>query len=468
MSESDATTGEGRGRVDTIPTGIKISWGSGALGVAILMNTVAFFALFYMVSVLKIEPALAGTLMFVTKLFDVVTDPIVGGWSDRIQSPNSRRRPFLLVGMIISPLAFLMIFTTPVFSDQVFTATYIFVAMLLYTLGYTIFNVPYISMPAEMTDDYHERSSIHGVRMVFVSIAGIVVGAGAPALLETMGRKSWDSYATIGVIGAVIIFLAMFSTWYGTGKARFTRAEIVAPKLFAEIRYVFADRHYIRLLGIKASQLLGAASMQAALAFFFVYVMQKDFKLLSYYGLVVGVVSVIASPLIVRFSRAAGKSATYLVAAVAMILVSASWILAAPGDPAWLVLLRGAVIAFAVSANVIMAMSMLTDIINHSATFTGVRREGVYTAFYSFVEKATFAFGPLIVGLAMSIAGFDESVAESSMNTPAVRQSLLLGVAYIPIAMNLLAMYLLLGYRLTQGELEARQAGEVEAPGKRV
>ena len=294
------------------------------------MNTVAFFALFYMVSVLKIDPALAGTLMFITKLFDVATDPIVGGWSDRIQSARSRRRPFLFVGMIISPLAFLMIFTTPIFSDQVFTASYIFVAMLLYTLGYTIFNVPYISMPAEMTDDYHERSSIHGVRMIFVSIAGIVVGAGAPALLEAMGRKSWDSYAAIGAIGAVVIFLAMFSAWYGTGKARFTRAESVAPKLLAEIRYVFADKHYIRLLSIKAAQLLGAASMQSALAFFFVYVLQKDFQLLSYYGLVLGIVSVIASPLIVRFSRVAGKKGTYLLAAVSMVLVSASWLLATP------------------------------------------------------------------------------------------------------------------------------------------
>lgn len=457
MSESVAMGGVGPQRVDTIPMGIKVSWASGALGVAILMNTVAFFALFYMVSVLKIEPALAGTLMFITKLFDVLTDPVVGGWSDRIKSPGSRRRPFLLVGMIVSPLAFLMIFSTPVFSDQVFTATYIFVAMLLYTLGYTLFNVPYISMPAEMTDNYHERSSIHGVRMIFVSIAGIVVGAGAPALLEVMGRKSWDSYAAIGGIGAVIIFLAMFCAWYGTGKARFTRAEIVPPKLLPEIRYVFADRHYIRLLSIKAAQLLGAASMQSALAFFFVYALQRDFKLLSYYGLVMGIVSVIVSPLIVRFSRVIGKRGAYIAAATSMVLVSASWIFATPGEPTWAVLLRGAVIAFAVSGNVIMAMSMLTDIINHSATFTGVRREGVYTSFYSFVEKATFAFGPLIVGAAMSIAGFDESATESAMNTPALRQSLLLGVSYIPIAMTLLSMYLLWGYRLTQSDLEARR-----------
>lgn len=70
---------------DDIPRGVKISWGAGALGVAILMNAVAFLVLFYMVSVLKIEPALAGVLIFLTKIFDVITDPIVGGWSDRLK-----------------------------------------------------------------------------------------------------------------------------------------------------------------------------------------------------------------------------------------------------------------------------------------------------------------------------------------------------------------------------------------------
>ena len=119
-----------------------------------------------------------------------------------------------------------------------------------------------------------------------------------------------------------------------------------------------------------------------------------------------------------------------------------------------MVLARGVVIAVAVAGNVIMAMSMLTDIINYSARSTGIRREGVYTAFYSFVEKFTFAFGPLIVGFAMTLAGFDESLPDEALRTPEIRQALLLAVSYIPIAMNLLSVYLLSGYRLSQKDLE--------------
>ncbi|MFT7288569.1 MAG: GPH family glycoside/pentoside/hexuronide:cation symporter [Halieaceae bacterium] len=441
--------------VRAIQSTVKFAWGSGALGVAVLMNTVAFFGLYYMVGVLKIEPALAGTLIFVTKLFDVITDPLVGSWSDRLTRVGSRRRPFLLVGAIVSPLAFLMIFTTPMFEAQVFTASYIFVAMLIYTFGYTLFNVPYISMPAEMTDDYHERSKIHGVRMIFVSLAGILAGAGTPALLDALGRKNWDAYAAVGAIGALIIFVSMMVAWWGTRNARFTVTPKRAPDLLAECRHVFADRIFIRLLSVKASQLLAAASMQSAMAFFVVYVLQRDFDLLSYYGLSIGIASLIASPLIVRFSAVVGKRGAYMFAAICSILVTGSWILAAPGDPTWMVLLRGVVIAVAVSGNVIMAMSMLTDIINYSARHTDIRREGVYTAFYSFVEKFTFALGPLIVGVAMSVAGFDESLPDEALQTPEIRQALLLAVSYIPIAMNLLSIYLLRGYRLSKEDLDA-------------
>lgn len=438
-----------------IPRTIKLSWGTGALGVAVLMNSVAFLALYYMVGVLKIEPALAGALIFLTKIFDVITDPIVGGWSDRIKSASSRRRPFLLVGAFVSSISFVMIFTTPMFENQTFTAAYIFTVMLVYTLGYTLFNVPYISMPAEMTNDYHERSSVHGYRMVFISIGGILAGAVAPAVLEMLGRNSWSAYATIGVAGGVIIFISMMIAWAGTSKARFTTAPPESPKLLKELGHVFSNRHFIRLLAVKASQLLGAASMQAAVVFFVLNVLQRDFAILSAYGLTIGLVSLVAAPAMVALSRKIGKRAAYIVAALTNVTVVISWVVAGPEEPVWAFLLRGGLIAFAVAGNVIMAMSMLTDIINHAAQSTGVRREGVYTSFYSFVEKFTFAFGPLIVGVALSLAGFDEQLPAEQMQTPAIRQALLLGMAYIPAAMGLLAVALLWGYRLREEDLNS-------------
>lgn len=439
---------------DEISKGIKLSWGFGALGVAILMNAVSVLVLFYMVGVLKIEPALAGTLIFLTKIFDVFTDPIIGGWSDRLKTSSSRRRPFLLVGAFIASISFAMIFTTPIFDNSDLSAAYIFVVMLVYTLGYTLFNVPYMSMPAEMTNSYHERSSIHAYRMVFVSFGGILAFAVAPAVLEAMGRTEWNSYAAVGVAGGVIIFISMIIAWIGTKDAHHTAATSDRQYFYKELKVVFADRHFLRLLAVKACQLLAAASAQSALVFFVLNVLQLDFKALSWYGLAIGVVSVIASPLVVRVSKYVGKRTAYIVAATFSILVFVSWPFASPEDPLWMFIARGGILAVAVAGNVIMAMSMLTDIINHAANSSGVRREGIYTAFYSFVEKFTFAFGPLIVGVALSIAGFDENIPAEEMRTPAVRQALLLGISYVPAVMVTVSIALLAGYKLSENDLK--------------
>ena len=91
---------------DIIPPRTKFLWSSGALGVYFMMNTVAGFVLVYMVTILKIEPALAGFIAFFPKIFDAFTDPLVGGWSDRLKAKGSRRRPFLIFGAILSSLSF--------------------------------------------------------------------------------------------------------------------------------------------------------------------------------------------------------------------------------------------------------------------------------------------------------------------------------------------------------------------------
>ena len=101
-----------------------------------------------------------------------------------------------------------------------------------------------------------------------------------------------------------------------------------------------------------------------------------------------------------------------------------------------------------------MAMSMLTDIINHDSRIHGIRREGIFVAFYSFIEKFTFAFGPLVVGIALSVAGFDKNLPVDTLQSPQVRHAILLGMSYIPAVMGLASIWLLSGYKLTEADLK--------------
>lgn len=437
---------------------IRVCWGTGALGVALLMNAISVLGLFYLVNVLGIDPLLAGALIFLTKLLDVVSDPIVGGWSDRVKTSVGRRRPFLLAGAFVSALAFVLIFTTPVFDWKWLTASYVFVALLMYTVGYTLFNVPYMAMPAEMTDSYHERSAIHGYRMVFIASGVFLATSIAPLVLENLGRKNWDAYAVIGAGGGAVILAAMLTTWFGTAGARFTDAGVERINVFRQFRPILGNPHFLRLIAVKAAQLIGIASSQATVVFFVSYYLDLPLTVLFYYGIVVTIVSSCSTPLLVAISKRLGKRETYLLAAFCYLAGVSSWMLAGPGEPLPLILARGAIIAVAASGNIVMAMSMLTDTIEFDSSRTGIRREGVYTAVYSFVEKVTFATGPLIVGWALRVAGFDPGLPEDQLRTPEVSRALLLGMSYVPTFVGCVAILLLTRYRLTDKDLAKLRA----------
>jgi GPH family glycoside/pentoside/hexuronide:cation symporter len=447
--------------VGELPRRLKIGWASGALGVALLMNGISGLVLFYMVGILKIEPAVAGSLVFLTKLFDVASDPIVGVASDRTRSRWGRRRPYLFVGAFVAAASFALIFTTPVFENQAYSIAYIFIALVIYTVGYTLFNVPYMAMPAEMTDSYHERSSIHGYRIWFFAIGQLLSTSGAKVALEWLGKTEWTSYALIGITCGGIVFVSMMVCFFLTRDARQTQRGNAIPSFRGDLAAIAANRHFIRLIGVKFAQLLGIASGGAAMLFFIINVLQLRLDVFAIFGVVVTISMIVSTPYLVRISKRLGKSDTYCIAAICFALYSASWILAQPGEPIWALCVRAAIVGVSASGNVLLAMSMLTDIINYDANVTGVRREGAYAAFYSFIEKLTAAFGPLIIGVALSFAGFDKSLPADALQSPAVRQALLLGVAYIPAAMAMVSIYLLRGYQLTEDELN--KAGPSES-----
>ncbi|MEM6835050.1 MAG: MFS transporter, partial [Pseudomonadota bacterium] len=202
-----------------LPVGVKVGWATGAVGVAVLMNGIAALMLFYLTNVVGLAPGVAGTILFLSKVYDAVTDPLSGHLSDKTQGKMGRRRPWLLGGAIISAASFLLVFTVPFegpfeslwSGEGLATVSYVLVMLLLYTSGYSMFNVPYMAMPAEMTDGYHERSSIHGYRVVFASVGGFAVQTGGTVILEQLG-KDWDAYATVALAGSIIILITMLIT----------------------------------------------------------------------------------------------------------------------------------------------------------------------------------------------------------------------------------------------------------------
>ena len=158
-----------------VATGLKAAWGAGSIGTVTVLTTNSLLLLFFMTSVLGLAPALAGSRLFGAKLIDAVAAPVLGGISDGWKGAMGRRAPFLLAGAFVSGLGVAMVFNPPAAFDTMLPV-WIMMSLIVIALGYTMFNVPYKAMPAEMTDMPAERTSIMSRRITFVSIGGLITG----------------------------------------------------------------------------------------------------------------------------------------------------------------------------------------------------------------------------------------------------------------------------------------------------
>jgi GPH family glycoside/pentoside/hexuronide:cation symporter len=470
MSASSAPGGAAEERLSV---GLKFAYSSSAFGVSVLSNSAAALMLFYLTTIVGIAGWKAGLLLMVSKLYDAVSDPVAGWLSDHHNSPAGRRRPFLLWGTLVSGLAMALIFTVPFHGDRPEVWVYVLFVNLIYTTGYSVYNVPHLAMATEMTNGYHERSVLQGWRIVAASVGTAVATIGSGAILGALGRRvglggrvvnSAADYALLGAFFTVLTVAGMLVGWAGTRSARVVRPVKSTSSWRAQTSSFFANRAAVIIIGVKTAQLIGIASASASTFFMLVDILKRSPGDLPAIGLPLLATSVVATPILTWLSKWIGKKGGYMIGAIATATSALSWVWAQPTDPLYFLMLRGAVTGIAFSANVMFATSMLNDAMEMDTLRTGLRREGLYSALYSFVDKFGGAVGPALVGAALSLAGFDKTASVTVANAEHVRQATLLGVAYIPTGCAVIAVTLLSFYGLDQKALKtAREARLAQA-----
>ncbi len=459
-------------RSDRLSMGIKISWGAGALGAAVLMNSVSVLIVYYLARIVGMESWIAGLLLSLGRILDAANDPFMGWLSDRTpEKYGGRRRPYLVIGAVLSAVAILIIFNVPFRGSGIEVIAYVLFTLIFFGIGYTVFNVPFIAMPAEMTTDYHERSSIHSYRVIFASIGMMIAFAGSGILLGWLSDttdaagvqvNTAEDYAILSMIFGSIILVSMLIAWRGTRTARITHRSTKQIPGKEQLASFFANKSFLTIIGVKASQLIAVYASQTATFFMVVEVLRRSSSQMALISIPMVIVSIISAPLLVRFSKRFGKRIGYMTSALFTCASYLSWIVSDPGEPEFMLAIRGAILGVGFAGNVMFAMSMITDAIELDSIKTGMNREGMYTAAFSFVEKSAGALGPAMVGAALSVAGFDKSADVNADNYEAVRQATLFGVAYIPSFFAILSVFILSFYKLDEKTLAAARANSAD------
>lgn len=438
----------------TLPTRIKAGWAAGSLGTVSQLYLVNLMLLYFLTEHAGLAPALAGGLILAGRLYDVVTDPLAGALSDRTRSRWGRRRPWMFAGAWLAGLSCVALFAVPEGASPLAAGALVTAALLLYFTGYTLFNVPYLAMPAEMTADYDERTSLMSWRVLFVSLAGIVGSSLAPALVKWLGSDR-RAYLGMAVVMGAIVTAAMLCAVFSTARAPRTAHVASAAGWRAWLATLAGNRPFLLLIAIKFLHLLSLACISASLFFFVLRVLGRDELTVAYFGLAMALGTIAALPAWVRLATRYGKPRAFFAAVVLQGLAALTWLLADAAEPLAMFIARSLALGAAGAGVILFGQALLPDTIQHDHVRTGLRREGIYAALYSLAEKSSFALAPFIVGALLSALGYAPGAAALAPDTA---RAVYIGIGVLPACFYFASLPLIARYRHHDAAIRAAGA----------
>lgn len=447
------------GEKERIPGSIALRFGVGQLGAQIFRDTPAVLLPLFLVTMLAVPAWLAGLVVLIPKVWLIFCDPLIGNWYDQTKS-RLGRTPFLAFGALGTSLGLMAPFVITSYPNPWIAAASVCAMFFLGSTAFSLFSVPYLAAASELSSDPFERNRIIVMRMIFGSI-GVLIGVGLPQLLVAGfggGAEGW--HKTIGIF-AVLCFASMMTTTLGLRRVASIEASANPGSLREQMRLVLRNRPFLVLLLMSFLSNIGQAASYTAIAFVFLYKV-KAVGLIPLYILVMSCSSLLAKPVWLWLPRKIGKQACFTGASLAWIAVTLTWLLLGTfGDRTIalpvlgpvaiehvLILLRAIVIGVANGGFVLLALSMMTDAIDHARRNSGIASEGMFSGVFSALEKFAFAIGPLIAGFVLSGFGFVESHGGAAAQTDSAVFGIVLLYSVIPASLQVVALAVFSRYRL--------------------
>ena len=399
----------------------KLSYGLGDLGPAMAANWMAVFQLIFLTNVAGLNPGLAGTVLLVGKVWDAVNDPLVGLLSDRTQSPWGRRLPWLFWGAIPFGLSFLGLWWVPPFPREPQTPIwplfwyYVGVGLLMNTF-YTVVNLPYTALTAELTQDYDERTRLNSFRFGFSIGGSILALLLALVIFQWLPQDPRRQYLVLGVVGAVLVTLPVYGCIGGiwrrvmaVERQRQAMPPVPSLPLWQQMQVVVRNRPFWFVIGMYLCSWLALQNTVAIIPYFVKSYMGLTDQVFTQVVLAVQVTALGMLFVWSRLSAVLGKKQVYFWGMAVWIGAQLGLFGVQPGQTTLLFLLA-VTAGVGVATAYLVPWSMIPDVIEWDELQTGQRREGIFYALMVFLQKVGLALALFGVGQALAWSGFVQPI----------------------------------------------------------
>ncbi len=434
----------------------KLAFGVGTLPVFYAIAGVGSFAIPVYQMTLRVNPVLFGVALAIPRFLDAFFDTIMGRVSDNTHSRWGRRKPYIVCGAFVQALFFGTIWMVPTTWSNSAIVAYLIGSQILFYVGFTIYSVPYSSLGYEMTPDYNERTSVWSFATFFNKLGEFGYGWIFPL-------TSWAIFASVmqgvHIIGWVVAFVIFCGLGVIPGlfvKERYFKKAVKQEKvrIWPALKASASNRAFMLLIGLTALQ-IGAGMLASSLDQYIIvyYMFGGDVvhgmwwkACLSSSYAVLGLLWIFP---ISWLAKRYGKHVTLAISFVLVLLGAAGkWYLYTPGHP-WKILFDCLLCGPVWVAIYALTPSMMADICDEDELRHGFRREGIFGALLSWIQKTGYSFGFLGAMIVLALTGFDNSTA-GSVPTPEAILSMRLVLTLSTAVWAIAALVMLAYYPLNR------------------
>lgn len=408
--------------------------------------------------VLGMSPSLIGIVLAISRIWDAITDPVMGSISDNFRSKWGRRRPFIALGAVLCAIAFPAIWFVPTGWSTGWAFGYFLATTLIFFTAFTVYGVPYLTLGYEMSTDSNERVRITAVRAVVSKLTFFIVPWVFSLAQLPVFESTIQGMRTLGiVIGALFILLALPTVLLARERYAQRAAAQVKVPIGEGMRLTLQNRPFRYLVGIVLGMLVGT-NLVAQLGVYVnsYYVFEGDTvagaMLHAKAQTLYAVAGMIAVPVVSRFAIRYGKLRVIRWCLGFGIFASITKYYFYSREIPELQYLSMLLLSPSFSGFWVLVDPMKADVADYDEHRHGLRREGMFAAMANWFEKAIFTVAMLASGLLLDLSGFD--VAKGALQTPEALESLRWIFAGIPAAALGISLWLAIRYPLTDAEVK--------------
>ncbi|MBN2260598.1 MAG: MFS transporter [Clostridiales bacterium] len=403
----------------------QLGYGIGNYGYGLISQMVSSYLIFYGTVILKIPGSLIGLVVSLSILWDAISDPLMGYFSDNTKSFMGRRHIYILIGTILMAATNYFLWTVTPGISVYSKFIWIFTSVMLLKTFITIFITPYNALGAELISDYDGRSTIQAVKTVFFLASILSVTAISmfvffrPTVQYPVGQLNPDAYKYMAITISTLILITGLITFFSTYKFRgssTTNLNIGFKEFLRSIKIAFKSNDYRSVaLGYLYTNLASALIGTIGLHVFTYTFYMNNYKI----GIIFGfqfIVSMISQPFWIKLSKKLDKKDTIMLG-LKISIIGSFIMLALVGfrDIVKLhyeiMLIYALVVGFGTSGLFSLPLSMLADTVDLEEFNHGMRNEGVYYGLLNFAYKISQSLAILLFGIVLDLIGFDANLS---------------------------------------------------------